>query len=154
MFRLPPYDHVLLDEAWPVQQVTLQVAVRAKFRSGEGRQIQDRAVTIEKWIDALNQIGTAHSARLAAAWRIDDSGATRGGRVEDVTRGVDVNHIVARDAHVDRDPAAPVENGTDLPASDQRFAEARKISAERQGVNSRMTIAFFVGSTLVSTRVI
>src|SRR5262249_3195833 len=29
--KLLAYDHVLLDEAWPVQQVTLQVAVRARF---------------------------------------------------------------------------------------------------------------------------
>src|SRR5262249_55239029 len=70
------HNQILLEETRPMQQIALKVAVRARFRNRKGRRVEDLAILVEEGINTRDQVRTAHVARIAAAWRVDNRHAT------------------------------------------------------------------------------
>jgi hypothetical protein len=69
--------------------------------------------------------------------------------VEDVSRGVHLDYVRPRDAHVDRQPAARVHDATDVPVADQQVARPpelmRAATPIRQGIAKKNALSFAIG---------
>src|SRR5438093_1374889 len=109
-------DQVDLIEAGPMQRAALQVAEGARlWRRERGRIEKHDVAAREERIHARHQIGATHVARVAAAWRIDHGRSAYRRVVEHAATAVDVDDVRARDADVNWQPAARIDNAADVP---------------------------------------
>ena len=91
------------------------VAKAAGFRNS-------RPSCVDERIHARNEIRPPHVARVAAIRRVDHRRPAGRRVVEHVAGGIDVDHVRTRDADVNRQAAARVDDAADVPAAEDASA--------------------------------
>src|SRR5262245_48602009 len=125
-------DQIKLPEVRPFERAALQVTKSSRLWNRKCRRIEGKySVYCGEGIHTRYQIGPPHIAGAAAAERVDHRGSPGSGRAEDTARNVQIDNIRPGHAQVDRNPASGIDYRTNLPASEQGFADSLQISQER-----------------------